>query len=175
MKLSKRCGIDFSKHELKIEENEYFKRFTFKVPDTIYDMVVFTIMDGHLVVTGDYGSFVFNRAFTPFKGNYVSDRYFCEKLHNYVEAFQFDKDETEKEIIEKINDASYYVGEKNKTEYIEWLEELKTYLDDKLEYEYQAYRNMPSFIDCEDVPYSTRIKPQLLAIFDAFDEICERI
>jgi hypothetical protein len=43
------------------------------------------------------------------------------------------------------------------------------------EYVSFAYNNYPSFVDSEKVPFVKSIDVQLFVVFDAFDEICNRL
>jgi hypothetical protein len=43
-------------------------------------------------------------------------------------------------------------------------------------YEYVAFRqNTGYFEDHETIPFVTKVKPWLLHVFDAFDEMCRRL
>ena len=48
--------------------------------------------------------------------------------------------------------------------------------DDEINYTYHAYRyNRPDFIEYDEIPYVKKGSPRLEIIFDAFDEICNRL
>ena len=186
MKNKKRINVDFSKHQhsREIFTNEKGKEIIvdhFKVPDTYYGYIKFTNTDDSLLVTGDYGNWVFNRPFVPEKENFVSDSYWLEKLRmSSQQRFEeLDWDYIDKEIkflIKKGLKEYGYSGEKLK-QAKEWFSELLEECGDKLSYEAKAYRDcyMPDFIDYDMIPYHKEIPAWLLIVFDAFDEICRRI
>jgi hypothetical protein len=53
------------------------------------------------------------------------------------------------------------------------LSNLLYYVDDEIEYNYHAYRN--SSLVYDQIPYETKLNYWILVIFDAFDEICNRL
>jgi len=131
----------------------------------------------NLIVTGDYGNWIFCRPFIPSSDGFVSDCYWLEKLKisSSQELSKYDPEETEKSI-QKLLDSELeeygYEGEELENLKSE-LSHLLYYVDDEIEYNYNAYRD--SSLDYEQIPYETKLNYWLLIIFDAFDEICNRI
>lgn len=68
-----RTGIDFSKHELIIKETDDVTIHWLKIPNSIKKNIKFTNIEGNLVVTGDFGNWIFCRNFIPSGDGYVSD------------------------------------------------------------------------------------------------------
>lgn len=177
--MKNRTGIDWSKHEVIVTDQEYLKIWHIKKPDTVVNNVKFINTNGILAVTGDFGNWIFCREFWPSVDGGVSDGYWGEKLKIASEQTYsaYDTEETAKEIEEMLNGGLEEYGYEG-----EELEQMKEYLteclavsDDELEYTYQAYRNMPSFMDYEQVIFRKSPHRWLLAVFDAFDEICRRM
>ena len=139
-----------------------------------YQYIRFTNLQGVCLVTGDYGRWTFCREFWPSgeKDSGVSDGYWCEKIQIYSEQepYEFDKEATRAAIEQKRD-----TFEEWKDEDLEFFDSLLSDIDDELEYTYTAYRNKPSNWDYDDVPFCKDVKPQLKVIFDAFDEICNRL
>ena len=59
----------------------------------------------------------------------------------------------------------------------EWFKNLLDYTGDEYEYIYHAYRDYskPDFIEYDEIPFVKKGSPKLEIIFDAFDEICNRL
>jgi hypothetical protein len=173
--MSKRTDIDFSKHELKIEETEDVKIYDLKQQDTIVRRVVFINTCGVMSVTGDFGNWIFCREFYPSKGGYVSDDYWCEKLSYNQSGYVFDEDETRKEIKHFVEEELDNWNEIEKHDLNKYFEGCLYRLHDDLDYKHYAYRKYPTCFDMESVIYLEKIDSWLLAIFDAFEEICSRM
>lgn len=182
----KRTDVDFSNHE---HSREIFKSDNgneiivdhFKQPNTIYGYIKFTNTDDSLLITGDYGNWVFTRPFLPSPDGFVSDGYWFEKLRmaSQQRFENLDWEYIEKEINNLIDhelEDYGYSGEELESAK-EWFSELLDTIGDTLEYEYKACRcyYRPDFIDYEMIPHSKETPVWLLIIFDAFDEICKRI
>ena len=180
--LGRRTEFDFSEHELivnnsgellvhTLKHKEYSKMYRFDFINT----------NGIMVVTGDYGNWMFCREFHPSADGMVSDYYWCEKIKisSTQEPFEFDHDATEKLILEGINgglETDGFTGDSLET-MIEFYEDVLLYNVNESEERYMinAYDNMPSFCDGESIPHITKIKYWLLCVFDAFEEICRRL
>lgn len=180
--IGKRTNFDFSEHELIVEKSEGLLVHTLKHKD--YNQMYrfnFINTNGVMVVTGDYGNWMFCREFHPSSDGRVSDYYWCEKIKiaSTQEPFEFDHETTEKEIRDGINGglAEYGYNDNELDQIIEWYEEVLLYNIDESEQIYlsKAYDSMPSFLDYESIPHNTKIKYWLLCVFDAFDEICIRL
>ena len=127
---------------------------------------------------------MFCREFHPSEEGYVSDGYWLEKLrmNSTQEPYKYNSEETAELIKEKLKDLEeeYDNGDIDEKEYNQYkeyyVEECLYYVDDEIEYLYNAFRgNNSSNLDYEDVPYVRTVKPQLNIVFDAFDEICKRL
>jgi hypothetical protein len=180
--IGKRTNFDFSKHNYIISkvENDDFSSYSLKREgyEKMYS-IKFTNIDGVCLVTGDYGNIVFCRTFHPSKGEGVSDGYWLEKLkiNSEQEPYLFDSEQTEKEILELLNDDELLInkfGEDRIFEIKEYFENLLNYVYDEIEYNYYAFREKPYSVDYEDIPYVKKVKNNINFIFDAFDYLCEK-
>ena len=168
--------LDWSKHEVIIEDHGKLKIWRIKIPGTILHQVNFINTEDRLIVTGDYGDWMFSREFWPSAENGVSQGYWLEKLRASMgrrEDWELDK-EYIRDRIKEFPDVVYR-NEEVPEEVTEWLEDLENSIDDTLEYTYCAFREKPEEVEYEDVPYSKKIPVQLLIVFEAFDEICRRL
>ena len=181
----KRTNYNFSEHELIIEEKDEYLKHTLKHPEysKMY-LIEFLNIQDKLIVSGDYGNWIFCRDFHPSEDGYVSDGYWLEKLrmNSTQEPYQYNAEETELEIKEKLKqlEEEYENGDISGKEYNQYKEYYEDdclyYVDDEIEYLYNAFRgDKPSNLDYEDIPYVRTVKPQLNIVFDAFDEICKRL
>lgn len=185
--MKNRTGIDFSKHThrveiFKSEEGNEIRIDHFQVGKSYMEYIKFINTDNNLFVSGDFGCWTFERPFIPSeKFNNVSDYYWLEKLKiatgQKIELY--DSEKTAKlieELIETGLEDYGYEGDQL-AELKEWYRDLLTYVDDEHEYVYHAYRDYsrPNYIDHEDIPFGTRLPIHLEIIFDAFEEICERL
>ncbi len=176
---------DWSKHTHKIEifkssEGNEIRVDHFQKGNSNMGYVKFINDSRGLSVFGDFGNWVFCRPFYPSADGFVSDGYWIEKLKisSCQEPFSYDPKETAKELKELIATGLEewgYEGEelrKNK----EWITRLLEYVDDELEYTYEAYRgDNPSEIDYEYIPFCKKLSVQLEIVFEAFNEICKRL
>lgn len=173
----KRTKIDFSRHEVEIIQHEGVLIHKFKRPDTIVCSIIFINTQGVMTVTGYFGNWVFNREFHPhadYEG--VSDYYWNEKLEMYSQQTSSDFDtETTLEHIQEFIDDYEENYQPVPEELNDWFEELKDNAFDKIEYEYVAYRNKPSDIECEDVPYGKKQHQRLSCVYDGFEALCEKL
>ena len=179
--LGRRTDFDFSEHELLIKESDGLLVHTLKHKD--YNKMYrfdFINTNGVMVVTGDYGNWMFCREFHPSPDGVVSDYYWCEKIKiaSTQEPFEFDYEATEKEILEAINGGLVEGGFEGDdleimTEYYESL--LDKVHEGEFYYEAFAYGEMPYLITSGCVPNNKKIKHWLLCVFDAFEEICSRL
>jgi len=175
MALGKRTEVDFSEHELIITKNDSLAIWELKIPKSNMEWIRFINVEGHLLVVGDYGDWVFCREFHPSASSGVSDSYWCEKIHianPNMKCYEFDAEGTAKEIEELLTTSDNLTEDE-----IEYLNECKHNLEDgEFDYSYVAYRNnIGRFEDSEYVPYVKRINIQLQIVFDGFDEICRRL
>ena len=184
--MKNRTGIDFSEHSHRIEifknGDKEIRVDHFQIKDSLTKYIQFVNTNRNLIVTGDYGNWIFCRPFIPSaNGEYVSDPYWIEKLK--ISSTQvpgnYSAYETSKEIKELINGGleDYgYEGEQLE-EIKEWYSDLLSYTEEEHKYIYHAYYSYdrPNNIDNESIPYCKELNNWLLVIFDAFDEICKRL
>ena len=182
-----RTNLDWSKHQHRVEifksdENE-IRVDHLQIDRNRGLYVKFINTDDTLSVTGDFGNYIFCRPFVPSSEGYVSDHYWAEKLtYNSIQNFEqndYDFDEIIKELEELLETVEEDYSE------VEDQEAVKDYIDsliesasqnDKLEYEYRAYRELkPDFIDYDFAPAYKKKRVSLQIVFDAFEEICRRI
>jgi len=182
--MKNRTGKDFSKHVHRVEifknGDKEIRVDHFQVGDSNTRYIQFINTDRVLTVTGDYGNWVFCRPFHPSADGHVSDGYWLEKLSILSEqvAATYDGDETAKEIQTLIDTGLEEYGyEGDELERMkEWYTDLLSYTDDEYEYVYHAYRDYgrPN-IEPETIPFCKKLNNWLNVIFDAFDEICNRM
>jgi hypothetical protein len=167
----KRSGLDFSKHKLKITDQDGLLVHYLKKPDTICDSIKFINTNGIMAVTGDYGNWIFCREFHPSPKSYVSEGYWREKLKisSCQEPSKFDPDKTEEEIKRRLKEDC---TEEENDYYNDLLSQIG---DGEIKYMYHAYYEAPSSMDAEYIPYVKSVDHWLLCIMDGFDEICRRM
>ncbi len=169
----KRTGIDFSKHELAITDTEGLLVHHLFVPNTNYDNIKYINTNGIMVVTGDYGNYIFCREFHPSAKGGVDSGYWREKMQLYScqIPLEYDSESTKVEIQKLLSENDDLTEDE-----IEYLEECLYYVDDEIEYNYHAFRKQVGrFGDYENVPDVKKYKGQVPFIFDGFDEICRRL
>lgn len=173
-----RTKIDFSRHEVKVTEYDGVLIHKFSLPNTIERSVTFINTCGVMTVTGDFGNWVFDREFHPSKGGKVSNSYWDEKLQIASESqksHEYCPKETLRLIRNLRDECDEYFGRSLTEEETEWFEDLENNVTDRLEYEYVAYRNKPSIVEYEWVPYGKSRHVWLDAVYDAFDAMCEKL
>jgi len=172
-KTRKRTKIDFSKHELNITNNDVVIIHDLKQKDSIEYRVVFINSNDICAVTGDFGNWIFCREFHPSNNGYVSDSYWIEKLKisSTQEPYVWNEELVRKEIVDILKDK-----ENMGYDEIDFWKELMLDSHDG-EYAYSAKcMYHPLSIDAEKIPEARQeINPYLLAIFDAFEEVCRRM
>ena len=168
-----RTNTDFSKHILTTTKREDTLIHVLAKPGTNMDSVTFINTNGIMAVTGDYGNWIFCREFHPSPPGSVSDIYWTEKLQlsSSQDPYDFDGKVAQKEIEELLKDPDKSLTEKEK----EWLNELSEAANDS-EFEYIAQAmDYPFSFPVEMIPKGKVTKYWLLVVFDAFDEICQRM
>ncbi|MCP4372995.1 MAG: hypothetical protein GY797_33545 [Deltaproteobacteria bacterium] len=175
--MKKRSDCDFSKHVLITEINPRFRIHWLKLPDTTNFNVKFTNIDEVLLVTGDFGRWTFCREFWPSASSEgISDGYWCDKLQTWStqNAMVWDYD-TAIEELEELK-KEYTIADGYDDRIHEWIDNCIIAIGDKYDF-VPAIRNLhyASDIEYEDLPNGEIIEPTLAIIFDAFEEICERI
>ena len=169
-----RTTTDFSQHELKITASENLSIHDLRMADSPLFRVRFINTCGHLIVDGDYGTWVFCREFMPSKEGYVSSMYWVEKLQadSTQQAKVFDNNQA----VKQVTALTISANENGCSEGTDiWLDELM-YAAELSEYEYIAViMDYPPDIDSEDLPDGKIVNPRLNIIFDAFEEVCRRM
>src|SRR4030042_6319497 len=170
----KRTDVDFSQHELLIEENKNNGMLNMtihylKKPNTITDSVKFINTNDVLAVTGDYGNWIFCREFVPSANGKASGGYWAEKLSiaSTQNAYKFSEEVAKSEIDELLKEHELSDEEK------EWLDELREEADQG-EYAYIAKAmDRPYTFETELIPKGKEMDFWFKVVLDAFDEICE--
>ena len=176
----KRTDIDFSQHYVVTSKTEDVTMHHIKLPDTRMHSVRFINAYGIMAVTGDFGNWIFCREFHPGPKEYISDGYWLEKLSiaSCQKPMEPDWESTTKELKELIEsgyEACGYEGDN--------LKEMKEYAQDCLNaiedgerrYDVVSVDQLPSCADYEDIVNHTKPQFWLLAVFDAFEEICDKL
>jgi hypothetical protein len=173
-----RTGISFKKHKVLVTKNDNQLIYELKKPDTFMESIKYINTNGLLVVTGDFGNWVFCREFHPSANGYVSDGYWLEKLHttSSQDGQKYDSISTEKSIKKAIRELKHYGYSKSEYDQVKaYFQESLHYVYDELDYTHFAYREYPYFFEVENVVFDKQTKNWLRIIFDGFDEICKRI
>ena len=174
MAKGKRTNIEFDRHQDIVTFEGTATVHHFKTPDSFIHSVKFINIHGVLVVTGDFGNWIFCREFHPSKDGSVSDMYWIEKaqISSTQEPYRFDADTARKDIDELLSNQEDYEWS---DEAREWLKELKSAAEGgRHEYFVTGWEH-PGDVDMENIPSGKRTNYQLEAVFDAFDEICRRM
>ena len=181
-----RRNYDFSKHTHRVEifkssKGNEIRVDHFQEAEKRCGYIKFVNDEQGLSVFGDFGNWIFCRPFIPSSKGFVSDGYWNEKLKLYSEQYhaKYDSEETAKEIEELINhglEEYGYEGDKL-LKAKEWFKSLLRHIDEEIDYSYHAYMDYskPDFIEYEMIPFEKKGSPRLEIIFDAFDEICNRL
>ncbi len=187
--MKKRTNYDFSKHTHRVEmftssKGNEIRVDHFQEADKKCGYIKFVNDEQGLSVFGDFGNWIFCRPFIPSPKGFVSDGYWNEKLkiHSEQDHAKFDSEETAKEIeelIELINiglEDYGYKGDKLLKAKC-WYQGLLEHTDNEIDYSYHAYIDFikPDFIEYDEIPFVKKGSPRLEIIFDAFDEICNRL
>lgn len=170
----RRTPIVFKEHQVTKTEYPGVLIHRLAKPSTVINSVTFINTRGILAVTGDFGNWIFCREFHPSADEYVSDYYWCKKLCicSTQECYEYDAEATRKEIENRMADTEEPISHEVRSYYKNLLD---CYVDENKEiYLAEAHTNMPNNFDHEDVPYCYMTKFWLKAVFDAFEEICER-
>lgn len=176
---TKRSRIDFSSHELIIQENELIKIHWLKKPNTIVNNVKFINCQGSLIVKGDFGNWIFCREFIPTATKEkVSDRYWDEKLksHSTQKSDVWDESyiiEAIDAIILELDEMGYEGNELE--EATTFFNSAKTYTDNEIDFVAYCRENHPTFLDTDIIPDGKVRHNWLNVIYDAFEEICRRL
>jgi hypothetical protein len=171
----KRSGIEFDQHELIVTKTDDLTVYRLKKPDTYTESMRFINVMGVLVVTGDWGNWIFCREFHPSadKNAGCSDGYWCEKLQisSTQQPYEYDPEATLALINERLNNPEEELDEADR----EYLRQCRDRHDERYEYLEWAHNNLPNGRDHEYVPNRQRVQFWLQVVFDGFDEICRRM
>ncbi len=175
--LSKRANLDFSKHEVTEIKSDELLIHHIAIPNTRMNSVRFINTNGILAVTGDFGNWVFCREFHPDADTQVSDGYWDQKLKNA--SAQKSHDYCSESTLQSIEDFCETFeedyGRVMTEDERDWVELLRLRVDDEISYSIIAYNDTPEAIHYEDVPFVIKRKVWLDCVYDAFDEICNRM
>jgi hypothetical protein len=184
--MKKRTDFDFSKHTHRVEifksdEGNEIRVDHFQQGNKKCGYIKFVNDDNGLAVYGDFGNWVFCRPFHPSADGFVCDGYWFEKLRigSSQVLGDYDSEATANELQKLIDGGleEYGYSSEQLEEIKEWYTDLLAYTDDETEYAYHAYRdyNKPCNLGYEEIPFCKKVNIQLEIIFDAFDEICNRL
>lgn len=184
--IGRRTKTDFSKHthtcKKLVDDDTTAQIDSLQVGDSLHGAVHFVNTPFGMSVYGDYGNWVFNRRFIPNnKGESVSDHYWIEKLQlnaQGLEFWEYDK-ELNKEHLEELKEEipSYGLSEDSEEEAMEWVDDLLWHLEDEdwVSYTNIVYHETPPCMQGENLPIYKAIPIRLQVVFDAFEEICNRL
>lgn len=177
-----RTQKDFSKYNLLCieEENRMVWKFFKKDEEDnplFQGSFNFINTEGKLIITGDYGNWIFDRSFNPNVELSVSDGYWVKKLEQHSE--QKGKvwcGDASLESIKSFLEQRLDWGTLNEEE-DEWLKDLEQAAEenDELGYNYICYRQTPSSIEADEAPIGYKLNPHLAYCFDAFEAICKML
>jgi len=168
-----RTNTDFSKHVLTETKREGMLIHVLAKPGTNMDSLTFVNTNDIMAVTGDYGNWIFCREFHPSASGRVDDTYWIEKLQvaSSQDPYDFDGNKAKEEIEELLKDPEKSLSKEEK----EWLNDLSEATDDS-EFEYIAIAmDYPASFPAEMLPKGKITKFWLKVVFDAFEEICQRM
>lgn len=175
-----RTKVDFSKHILEHTESKepiFVSVHHFHKPGTIAGSIKFINIDGKLLVTGDYGSYVFCRGFYPSaESEKVSGGYWLEKIRqsSIQKPCSYDADETIESLKEAISNVPENYSDQDKIEKAtEYYNDCLCHTEDEWEYIEYARSNMPDFMNHEDMVVGYKLHEQLAVVFDAYDIIID--
>jgi hypothetical protein len=175
----RKTSWDFTKYDLTIEKSDNCLIHTLHNGGASCGKVIFINTKGIMAVTGDFYNWIFCREFHPSEDGYVSEDYWCEKLQiaSGQNGYIYDSDKTDEELNRMIKiGCEEYGYEGDELEQMkQYYSDCLMYTDDKEEYRVYAYDNLPDFVDYESIIEEEVIQKQLLIIFDAFNEICNRL
>lgn len=179
--MEKYTQVDFKDHKLITSFSDDFKMWKLKKPNTITQSIAFINTHGILLVTGDYGDFTFCREFHPTSNGFVEPAYWCEKyrISTQQKSHEYSVEKTRKMLQEgieyELEEYGYDENELNimKKYYHQLLSVVELSEWEYISYAYDQY--IPTFITAEDVPFCKEIRHCLLIVFDAFNEICQRL
>ncbi len=166
--IGERTGVDFSEHKLRIVESEDFLAHHFKIDNTYYGCLSFINTNGVMVVTGDYGNWMFCREFHPSAKGHVSGGYWDEKLQMASEqkSSKYDSKATEKELQEYMDKHNKVLNvihrfkeineldEKEDSELIEYLNinlfDSLIFEDTDEDYDSKSLEDIENLFDCDE-------------------------
>lgn len=176
----KRIQYDvFDKHSLIISE---LKDSLYKY--TVYDLslgassvsrVKFTVGGGHTLVTGDYGTYVFEREFHPHPKGSVSEDYWIGKIPSNMNSMEYSSKVTMELISDLSKNISEYGYDEDKMgKIVSALLEATNYVENEHDYYHHILydSDLYSLLDAEDVPWGKDYNHRMDYIFDAFEKMC---
>lgn len=179
--MNKRTDIDFSKHQVIVTQakgqygEELLVHHLILPSRSSHHAIKYINTCGIMAVSGDFGNWIFCREFHPSPSGRVDGSYWDEKAHilSSQETHEWDSEETAK------NWSELLVNEDHK-----WTDEEKDYIQrciaecgcSEMEYNGAAI-DYPRSWDPEYTSACTARKRKfwLNAVYDGFDEICNRM
>lgn len=171
----KRTDIDFSNHKFT---RNYFKGvydYSLSLEGSRHHYVRVVVCEDGTAVYGDFGNWIFNKSFYPTANGYISDDYWIEKLEiaSTQRGYKFCNRETECALLDAIEEAKTEYEPCVEQYYKDCLDALKTNSEE--EYMTFAYDSLPKGFDSDWIVVGYVIPTWLLIIFDAFEEMCQRM
>lgn len=172
-----RTNTDFSKHVIGHLKTAEIEQFYFHKPGTRIESVCFTILNtdqaANLVVTGDFGNWIFCRRFHPDTDAKVSEGYWCEKLRMYSNQHShvFCGETAQNQIREMMADPDAEIT----AEEWDWLSRLNEAAEEG-EWQYHATAmEYPDTFEAENIPRGLRLDYSLEAVFDAWEAMANML
>lgn len=174
---------DFSKHLYRSEPaNDLYELYTEE--GSSYNSVKIRGIDlknrayGKVLVTGDYGTWVFGPQFPmPGTQSIIDPVYLSQKLEAWCDSIRILSVDKTHEAIDNYEKSSGDEEDMDPEIVEEWCDSLRKILrstHDENEYLAQALQCQPEFLGTEDVPCSTELNPWLQVIFAAWEEMNRR-
>lgn len=191
--MKKLTEINFTKHELLIDETDVARIYTLKIPGTQTYRVTFINSNGILAVTGDFGNWIFCREFDFKLQRPLNPGYAAEKLqiNSCQNTKVYDSDATVKAlheaIINRVNEVLHdednswvaqaledesHDFEEDNDKFIRYYANCLNATDDEFFYN-AASRDFPYGLD--DIIIRYEYPPYFLIIVDAMNEITKRL
>jgi hypothetical protein len=173
----------FEQHTLTVNEYTTHLEHILKIGDRYSQSIKFINIDGKLLVTGDYGNYVFDRCFVPDADNEgVSVPYWLGKLRQnscQKPCQDIDFEMTNEILAERIADLHVEAIGRGLTD--EEQQEVDYYIDminygesNVYMYVAEAINSKPDHLDSEALGFiSYKLNPQIQVVFDAFNHICK--
>ncbi|QZE15370.1 hypothetical protein K4L44_05925 [Halosquirtibacter laminarini] len=180
----RRTKYDFSNHNLNIQTMDCHGLIgkvsihELRIGNNKMEAIRFINTSGVMTVTGDFGNWVFCREFIPIPEGRVSDIYWQEKLtvRNGATSFVNYSPEKTEALLNELIEEGLEDGYEEDDEYIKYLKDLLDYVEEEFDFIYHAINNKPTEAEFDEgIPICREVPVQLNIVFDAFEEICNRL